>query len=210
MMKKWMAILLVLALGISLCACAQGSEDEDETKETVYETLEKGPEQVAKEFIGAMYRGDLDTFCTYIPEFAYDVILEAEGGEVPEGKSKADAVRDVFARNMEEEPEELASEVKVETKISDTMDRQTYKESVWSYYVGEGIVSEDMWEQVEDAVFVAFNCDVTFENGETFSMEDFEAEIPCVKIDGRWYADILYLVYVPVQAAPEVEEVPAY
>lgn len=207
MFKKALALLLTLMLCMSLWGCEENSKTETDNKtSTSQETPENDPEIVAADFIKAMYYGDLDASFVHIPEFAYDVIIKMENLEVPEGKAKADVAYECFAKTMEQEPEELATDVQLETKISDSMTRETYMESAKKYYISEGIVSEADFEKIQDVAFVAFNCDVTYENGETLSLKDFESVIPCVKIDGKWYVDILYLVFMPVRADQTVEK----
>lgn len=206
MFKKALAMILALALSLSLWGCEDNSKTETDNKtSTPQETPENDPEKIAADFIQAMYYGDLDAFFVHIPEFTYDVVIKMENLEVPEGKTKADIAYDYFANNMEQEPEELATDVKLETKISDTMTRETYMASAKKYYVSEGIVSEADLEKIQDVAFVAFNCDVTYKNGETRSLKDFESVIPCVKIDGKWYVDILYLLFKPVRVETKAE-----
>ncbi len=189
-MKRFFLLVCVLCLG--LCACGS---DEPETAPG------KSPKEIVSEFVRAMYVGDLDGFFVHIPEFAFDALIEMEGLEIPEGKTKADVAYDYFADNMAQEPEDLVTEVTVETKISTTVKKKAYMETARTYYVAEGVVSEEDLEKIEDVVCVAFNCDVTYENGQTFSLTDFRSVLPCVKLEGKWYVDILYLVCVPVQAA---------
>lgn len=207
MFKKALALLLTLMLCISLWGCEEKSKTEtDDKASTSQEAPENDPEKIAADFIRAMYYGDLDGFFVHIPEFAYDVVINMENLEVPEGKNKADIAYDYFANNMEQEPEEVAADVQLETKISDTMTQETYMETARKYYVSEGIVSEADFENIQEVVYVAFNCDVTYENGETRSLKDFQSAIPCVKIDGKWYVDILYLLFIPTQVEPAVKE----
>jgi len=82
--------------------------------------------------------------------------------------------------------------------------KKAYMETARTYYVAEGVVSEEVLEKIEDVVFVAFNCDVTYGNGQTFSLSDFRSVLPCVKLEGKWYVDLLYLVYMPAQEASPV------
>lgn len=196
-MKRFFLLVCVLCLG--LCACGS---DEPETAPG------ESPKEIVSEFVRAMYVGDLDGFFVHIPAFAYDALIGMEGLEIPEGKTKADVVYDYFAQNMAQEPEELAAEVTVETKISTTMKKNDFKkaymETARTYYVAEGVVSEEVLEKIEDVVFVAFNCDVTYGNGQTFSLSDFRSVLPCVKLEGKWYVDLLYLVYMPAQEASPV------
>ena len=210
MLKRIFIVFFAFLMVISCCACDNTGEDKTQESKLSSGTNdgktkndgkdENTPEELTEDFVRAMYMGDLDAFFAHIPEFTYDVLIKSEDLEVAEGTDKGTAVYNFFKSILEEEEEEIASKVTVETKITDDPDKQSYFDAVRRYYIPEGFVTEKDLEKVEDAVFVAFNADIEYENGKKHSMTDFKAALPCVKIDGKWYVDYFYLVMIPVSA----------
>lgn len=216
MFKRIITMLLTLLMLISCCSCSDGVKDEAQVDNSTTEvnddvtqnddptignddSSEKTPEELTEDFVRAVYMGDLDAFFAHIPEFTYDVLLQSEDIVYNEGDNKGEAVYNYFKSIMEEEPEDSATEVILETKISDTLDKDSYLELLREYYLPEGFITEDDLEKIEDVVYVAFNSNVKYANGEEISLTDFKAALPCVKIDGKWYVDYFYLVMIPTE-----------
>lgn len=214
MLKKVICILLICALTMLCCACETGDENNADTPISTADTkapegnppAESTPEELTEDFVRAMYTGDLDAFFAHIPEFTYDILISMENIEVTEDTDKGAIVYDYFQSVMESEPEDVATEVTIETKISDKLNKDSYLDEVRTYYMPEGFVSEEDLEKIEDAVFVAFNADVTYANGEKRTLTDFKSALPCVKIEGKWYVDYFYLVMIPISVTPTQEQ----
>lgn len=182
-MKKLLSLLLVLALGISFCACNQSNSTTAPTEATT-------PEQVAESFLKAMYAQDAQGVVAHIPDYALDAVAKMAGVEAAENKRQA--ITDSLAAEWVEEPQK-ATQVTVETKrAEDATLKETYLKAVQDHYIGEGLVTQEELDQVQDVVFVAFNADITFENGTAQSITDFKGKLPCVQVDGQWYVDFYY------------------
>lgn len=215
MLKKMLVIFLACLMAVSLFACegevevdSDGSSsdvngDETQTGGSSDNADVKGPEELTMDFLRAVYMGDLDAFFAHIPEFTYDVLLSSEDIAAQEGADKGDLIYNYFKSIMEEEPEEAATEVTIETKISDTLTMQTYFDTLRKYYLPKGFISEADLEKLQDVVYVSFNADVKYGSGRELSLTDFKAAIPCVKIEGKWYVDYFYLVMIPVSSKGE-------
>lgn len=221
MLNRIIAVLLVTLILGSFASCGTEDKKDAATDSTTNEATqdvspmddpstendnssEITPEELTKDFVRAVYMGDLDAFFAHIPEFTYDVLLQSEDIAYNEGDDKAEAVYNYFKSIMEEEPEDSATEVILETKISDTLDKDSYLELLREYYLPEGFITEEDLEKIEDVVYVAFNSNVKYANGEEILLTDFKAALPCVKIDGKWYVDYFYLVMMPIEMTEEV------
>lgn len=223
MFKRIVSVFSMIVLVLALCACeeekneaATTQKSEEISRTEVAETEqpaedETSPEDIAKDFVLAMYSHDVDKLVGHFPEFTYDVIIGISEGEITVGAdgNKAEAIYNYFQKMFSDEKKDIES-INIETKISETMTKDTYMNDVKSYYVSEGLVSEADFEKIEDVVFVSFNSDVKYKDGTGINLTDFKASIPCVKVDGKWYADFIYTT-ISVQATPpqqSIEKVP--
>ena len=223
MLKKITAFILCILFALSLCACGDDDTNtittsstdstntitKNPTDNTTPENKTDSPADIAKDFLIAMYTGDIDRFANHIPDFACNVLLTISGGEISvnEGETPKEAITNYFKEAQKEEGEKMSTEPTIETKISDTLTKDDYIEALKTYYIPEELITEADLDAIEDAVFVAFNCHGTYDNGQKIELENFEQYVPCVKIEGKWYADFVYLMMIPVQSTVEHIEI---
>lgn len=224
MIKKFTAFILCVILALSLCACGddnsqitdpttdstiEGTTTADNTEANTPAQTTETPEEITKDFLIAMYTGDFDRFVNHIPDFACDILLNISGGEivVNEGETTRDAIENYLKEASAEGGDKMITEPTIETKISDTLTKDDYIEALNTYYIPEGLITEADLDAIEDAVYVSFNCKGTYENGEELVLDNFDQSVPCVKIEGKWYVDFVYLMMIPVQSTVEQVEI---
>lgn len=222
MFKKIIAFMLCVIFAFSLCACGDDNSqkidptpdnnatdtpatDTPSTDTTATETAE----ETTKDFLIAMYTGDFDRFMNHIPDFACDILLNVSGGEivVNDGETTRDAIENYLTEASAEGGDKMTSDPTIETKISDTLTKDDYIEALNTYYIPEGLITEADLDAIEDAVYVSFNCKGTYENGEELVLDNFDQSVPCVKIEGKWYVDFVYLMMIPVHSTTESVQV---
>jgi len=216
--KRILAFILALVMCGALIACDAKDSKDKESKETTADqtptqaptqapTTPSGPkvvppEEVVEKFACAMLTGDLDGFLADVPDFVYDFMANMPDVELEPGGDKVEAVRDYFEKVMAAEPEDIATEVTVKTMISNKQTDEDYIKIVHTYYIPEGVLTQKQLEEIECIVYVAFNYTAKFADGSEKTTKDWETAVPCLKIDGKWYVDLIYLFMLPVQAEP--------
>ena len=217
MFKKIIAFMLCVIFAFSLCACGDDNSqkidptpdnnatDTPSTDTTATETAE----ETTKDFLIAMYTGDFDRFANHIPDFACNILLTVSDGEivVNDGETPKEAIANYFKEAAAEDSDKMSTDPTIETKISDTLTKDDYISALNTYYIPEGLITISDLDAIEDAVFVSFNCKGTYENGEEIVLDNYEQYVPCVKIEGKWYVDFVYLVMIPVQSTVEQVEI---
>ena len=208
-MKKLFALILALMLSLGCIACKStqnaapvggsggsgggggGGGDNNSANNT--------PVVVAVEAMNATSRKDIDALLACLPEYNYNFfagMAYSNGLIENNGQSEKEATKQLLnlyltAANNDNPVTETDLKGELLTEADYPVDLLAELRDALDDEEAPDSLKPEMLDDVEEVAWVTVSGTITYQDETT---EDDTVTVPCVKIDGKWYADLFSLI----------------
>ncbi len=207
-MKKLLALVLSALLLLGCAGCRGNSANGGYTPSGSGGDVNNTPEIVAVKMFEALGKKDMDTAVSCLPEYNINFLMamcKEYGMEFDEDLSDREAVAQLLnERIFGEDDDNPITDMDLEgTVIEAPVDLiAELRELCDDEDAPEGI-DPTLLDEVDEVTWVKVSGTATYEDETT---HDDEVNVPCVKIDGKWYADLFSMLMLPnIQGGPSTE-----